>query len=163
MKNLINIFTILVLLCTLSDLSAQVYLPGFGTTVYKTVDGNLVLYQPTTTGSEIVVIGGNGVDKGTIDCTLNPSLCRGALEDADAGNTPDLPDEPAGGGDDEKPDDEESTNQSGPSSMQVYKEYRGYAKQNKGRMYHRSKSGKWNVVKDRQTMHKKILMSIKKR
>jgi len=100
---------------------------------------------------------------GTVDCAVNPSLCRGALEDAADGTTPDLPEEPSEGGDDKEPDDEEPSTESGPPTMQIFKEYKSYSKQNKGKMYFRSKSGKWSVVKDWQTMQKKILMNIKRR
>jgi len=160
MKQLLNLtLSLFVLFCTLTDLSAQgptignpIYDKETGKTAYRTSDDGIIVYTPTSGGSEIDVINGKG-KMTTIDCEKNPDLCKDVLEDGRGGTPPELPEE---GKDHPKP-----TTASGPSSMQVWKEYKSYSKRNKGKMYFRSKSGKWSVIEDWQTMHKNILRSIK--
>ena len=175
MKKLGSIFIpLFALCCIMSNLSAQIgptignpmYDPVSGKTVYRTSDGGIVQYGPTTTGSEVTVIKGGGGST-VIDCTTNPALCRDILRDGADGIPPTIPPADSPGPGDGSGDgsgsggDPESTSLSGPSA-QVWKEYKNYSKQHKGKMYFRSDSGKWSVVEDWKTMHKKVLASIKK-
>jgi hypothetical protein len=142
-------------LFAISVLPAQepVFDPWSGKTVYRTNDGGIVVYTPTLEGSEVDVITGKG-DRTTVDCQEAPETCKDVLKDAADGTPPFIPEEPTEGG--EEGGGEAST-QSGSQSTQIWKEFKQYSKANKGKMYYRSKSGKWYVIKDWQGMHKLIM------
>lgn len=155
-KRLLTLFV--TILFTTSVLSAQepVFDPWSGKTVYRTNDGGIVVYTPTTEGSDIDVIDGEG-DRTTVNCQEAPELCRDILEDAADGTPPFIPEEPTEGGEEGGTDDTAPSTQSGSQSTQIWKEYKQYSKAHKGKMYYRSKGGKWSVIKDWQGMHKLIM------
>jgi len=165
MKDQLRLITLFVtVIMATSVLSAQgpVFDPLSGKTVYRTNDGGIVVYTPTTGGSEIDVINGEG-GRTTVDCSTAPEQCRDILEDAADGTPPFMPEEPAEGGDDTGGDEPAPSTQSGSQSTQFFKEFKSYSKANRGKMYYRSKSGKWSVIKDWKAMHKAIMGNYRKR
>ncbi|MBK8501180.1 MAG: hypothetical protein IPL46_02665 [Saprospiraceae bacterium] len=146
----------LVLVFGLAWMNAQnegTYNPGNGTTIWPLPGGDVVVYDSRS--SDVHVCRHTGTDGPCerTDCNEDEEGCVEILEDASEGKTPPPPDD----GDDSGGD---SGSESTQAMQNIISEFHKFRKGKEGRIFFRSKEGKWVIIKDVKTWNRRVLTSL---
>jgi hypothetical protein len=126
------------------------YDPDHGTTIWHLPGGDVVIYD--SDGGSTVNVCRNDGQAGPCeqtDCTEDEKGCRDILEDASEGKTPPPND-----------DGDDSGGESTQALQNVLSEFNKFRKGKQGRVFFRSKAGKWLVIKEVRTWNQRVLKSL---